>query len=251
MNHTELAHWQTQFITSVFAQETQAPNSGMAIYRNNLVLTHRASILMTFPRTCALLGDNTNIAIYEYLHAYGKSSYDWAECGEHFSQYLAQQPELTQQPYISDMASYEWQRQQINRAPSKRFNQSSIGMLSTHDWSDLYLDLAPGWVLFNSNYDIPTIFANTSHPTTSKVQSGSCQTWVCWRSDNAPQVILIPTDMTLLYAHASAMSLQALSDLATQARATQSESEELDFMAWLATLMQTKQLFGIREYPTP
>ena len=227
MNHTELAHWQSQFITSVFAQETQAPSSGIAIYRNNLVLTHRASMMLTFTRICTLLGDNTNIAIYEYLHAYGKSSYDWTECGEYFSQYLAQQPELVQQPYISDMAYYEWQRQQINRAPSKRFNQSSIGMLSTHDWSDLYLDLAPGWVLFSSHYDIPTIFANTSHPTTPKVQSGACQTWVCWRSDNAPQAMLIPSDMALLYA--PVMSLQALSDLGTQASATQSAEKKWNF----------------------
>ena len=238
MNHTDLARWQAQFITSVFSQDPQASNSGMAIYRNNLVLTHRASIMLTFSRTCALLGDNAHIAIYRYLTEFGKASYDWALCGEHFAQSLAQQPELAEQSYISDMAKYEWCRHQINRAPAKPFNQSSIGMLSTHDWSDLYLDLAPGWGLFSSDDDIPTMFVDALEKNTPPVLYGTHQTWVCWRSGNAPQQLIVPAQTQVLYQHASAMSIRQLADLA--------EVIDVDLMVWLALLMQTKQLFGLR-----
>ena len=246
MNHTDLAYWQAQFITSVFSQDPQASSSGIAIYRNNLVLTHRASILLTFSRTCALLGDNAHIAIYRYLTEFGKSSYDWAQSGEHFAQCLAQQPELAEQSYISDMAKYEWCRHQINRSPAKLLNQSSIGMLSTHDWSDLYLDLAPGWALFSSDFDIPTMFVDALEKNTSPVIHGTHRTWVCWRSGDAPQQLLVPTPSLLLYQHASSISIQQLSDLTEQIKNTDSNTDELDFMAWLASLMQTKQLFGLR-----
>jgi hypothetical protein len=243
MNHSELANWQAQFITSVFAQETRASSAGMAIYRNNLLLTHRASILLTFSRTCALLGDNAHVAIYRYLTEFGKSSYDWAQCGEHFAQCLAQQSELAEQSYISDMARYEWCRHQINRAPAKPFNQSSIGMLSTHDWTDLYLDLAPGWALFSSDYDIPTMFDNSLEKTAIR---RAHRTWVCWRNGNAPQQVIVPPDTHVLYQHASTMNIQQLADLTEQIKNKDLNTDELDFMAWLASLMQTKQLFGLR-----
>ena len=72
------------------------------------------------------------------------------------------------------------------------------------------------------------------------------RTWVCWRSGDAPQQLLVPTPSLLLYQHASSISIQQLSDLTEQIKNTDSNTDELDFMAWLASLMQTKQLFGLR-----
>lgn len=240
MDLAQLTDWQHRFISATFATDQQASSPGMAIYRNNLVLTHRASIMATFPRACQFLGENTHIAVYRYLVTYGKSSYDWADCGAHFAEYLALQPELAHLPHIAAVAQYEWHRQLLNRAPAKPFNQASIGLLGTHAWTDLYLDLAPGWSLFTSEYDTHSWY-NIPNNSAIPAKASTQHTWVCWRSAVKPQIAKVPMHTQVLYEHAAAMNIAQLAELAAIAT-----PEPLDWMAWLATLMQDKQLFGLR-----
>lgn len=238
MNITELNRWQGEFMTNVFAKHTQDHDNGMTIYRNNLVLTHRASLVMTFPKTCALLGDNVTPATHRFLTQHGKSTYDWAEIGAEFPAYLAAQPELSKQTYLSSVAQYEWGLHRLNRATHKPLNQSSIGLLQTHAWHELFIDLAPGWQLFYSEYDSPAMVNDNANA----FSFHTIRTWVCWRSDIAPQTQAIAPRWLIMYQHAATYSIHALSELATQ--------HDLPWLEWLEHLMHTQQLYGLIHKPT-
>ena len=239
MSNTDLAQWQNAFIATVFAHNAPASQDGMSIYRNNLVLTHQASLMSVFPHTTELLADGFKAAAYRYLNEYGKVHFDWAEIGADFAEFLTQQPELQRYPYISDLAQYEWLFHQANRAPRKVLQQRSIELLQQQDWQTLYLDLAPGFGLCSSDFDVVAMTDTHSYEAHFTPLPDPLM-WVCWRPALAPRSERIAAQWHLLYQSAASASLAQLAEIG--------RINQLDWLVWLEHLMRQQQLFGVFQH---
>ena len=90
---------------------------GMAIYRNNLLATAQQALAISFPTVLTLIGEGLfNYASRELLISSPPKHGDWALWGDDFPSLLTNLAQLSDYPFVADIAQVDRLRQQIGRA---------------------------------------------------------------------------------------------------------------------------------------
>ncbi|NOR70279.1 MAG: hypothetical protein GQ532_11415 [Methylomarinum sp.] len=85
-------------------------HSAVAIYKNAYQVRLIETLKADYPVLAALLGtDQFNELSMEYLSEYPSTSFTLRHFGRHLSQFLKQNAIYKKQPYLAEMADFEWQ----------------------------------------------------------------------------------------------------------------------------------------------
>ncbi|NMP31292.1 DUF2063 domain-containing protein [Thalassotalea sp. M1531] len=128
--------------------------TGIAIYRNNYLASVKRSLANSFPAIKLLLQDNFDVAASHFTEKVLRTNADWAEIGEQFPHYLAQEAALRQLPYLSDLAVMEMALFSAERASDNISSLASLALLEHHAIDTLSPIFAPGFTIISSNYPL-------------------------------------------------------------------------------------------------
>ena len=128
---------------------------GMAIYRNNLLATAQQALAISFPTVLTLIGEGLfNYASRELLISSPPKHGDWALWGDEFPTLLSNLVQLSDYPFVADIAQVDQLRQQSMRAKDSVIDQASLQLLATHDIDEVYIELTTSQLGMSSNYPV-------------------------------------------------------------------------------------------------
>ena len=128
---------------------------GMAIYRNNLLATAQQALAISFPTVLTLIGEGLfNYASRELLISSPPKHGDWALWGDDFPTLLSNLVQLSDYPFVADIAQVDQLRQQSMRAKDSVIDQVSLQLLATHDIDEVYIELTTSQLGMSSNYPV-------------------------------------------------------------------------------------------------
>jgi len=166
----EVAQQQKRLITTIFPSKenvdvTDFDPRGLAIYRNNLLATAQQALAISFPTVLTLIGEKLfNYSCRELLICSPPHLGDWALWGDNYPILLSDLTQLSNYPFVADIAQVDWLRQQSMRAKDSLIEQASLQLLATHDLDDIYVELTPSQFIMNSNYPVIEFWLSHQQP---------------------------------------------------------------------------------------
>lgn len=134
----------------------------LAIYRNNVRGNLVNALRVTFPGVWKLLGEEcANSVAYAFI--INKKNFPSSGClddwGEHFPEFLASLPELSELTYLEDYAIYEWNKQLIYNATGGKtlLETTALSAISEEDFARLRVYFTPCVSFFKSSSPIDQI----------------------------------------------------------------------------------------------
>jgi hypothetical protein len=262
---TALAHQQQALLEALFTQPGVCPaldawlqphtERGLMAYRANGHALAERSLRATYPVIAELLGDE-NLAplARELWHQHPPTRGDLAHWGDALPGFLRQHPQLTDLPYLADVAHIEWALHRAAGAPDADLDTASFARLSSEDPQHLALRLAPGTAVFTSPWPVASL-VGAHRPTDAdlhgdtppslqqaaeRLRDGVGESAVVWRQGLRPCMrACTRAEATLLQATLGGASLpEALDAIASQ-------DHELDLATWLAQAVQQGLLLGV------
>ncbi|HBY85095.1 MAG TPA: hypothetical protein DEO86_04400, partial [Colwellia sp.] len=95
-----------------------------------------------------------NYASRELLISSPPKHGDWALWGDDFPTLLSNLVQLSDYPFVADIAQVDQLRQQSMRAKDSVIDQASLQLLATHDIDEVYIELTTSQLGMSSNYPV-------------------------------------------------------------------------------------------------
>ena len=234
----ELHQLQTQL-------ESQATRGLMAYQANGHALAER-SLLAAYPVIAQLIGTGSfNAMARDLWHHHPPHCGDLAQWGDALPAFLADNEQLTEVPYLADVARVEWALHRAAGAPDADTDLPSFARLSTEDPDGLTLLLAPGTSLITSAWPVVSLVTahTTGGPTLAeagqRLRDRLGETALVWRQGWRPCVVACP-------AGALGM-LQALLHGAALTDALGQATADVDFSDWLTHAVHSGLVIGVAD----
>ncbi len=219
----------------------------MAYQANGHALAER-SLLGAYPVIAQLLGaDNFNGLARDLWHRHPPVCGDLAQWGDALPAFLADNEQLTEVPYLADVARVEWALHRAAGAVDAQADLQSFARLSHEDPAALMLVLAPGTALISSAWPVVSLVSAHTDRQPSLAEAGQRvrdrvgETAVVWRQGLRPCVAACP-------AHTSGV-LRALLAGATLPDALDQAGSEFDFSDWLTQAVHDGLVTGVTDAP--
>lgn len=145
----------------------------LQIYRNNFVLSLTEALEATFPVLKAMVGEEFFAQLAKaFIRQVPLEKAAIAEFGAALPEFMAQLDQLSDMPYLIDLARFEWLYSwRINRMPvALSFPYDALSQLSESDYDHLRFTLSPDLTLFESQWAIPELFQRVKPWLASQVQ---------------------------------------------------------------------------------
>ena len=223
--------------------EPQAARGLMAYQANGHALAERC-LLAAYPVIAQLLGqDNLNALARDLWHHHPPGYGDLAQWGDALPAFLADNEQLTEVPYLADVARVEWALHRAAGATDAQPDLHSFARLSSEDPQSLTLTLAPGTVLISSAWPVVSLFTAHTDSEPSLAEAGQRvrnrvgETALVWRQGLRPCVAACP-------AHARGV-LQSLLAGAALPDALGFAGPDFDFSNWLTQAVHSGLVIGV------
>lgn len=146
-----------------FIKETQSitAQQRLQIYRNSFIMGISEALAITYQHTCALVGqDFFNSISRAFILTAPPSENNIITYGLGFSEYLKHLPQLTNMPYISEMARFEWLLEQTSNLPleDKQLDISQLILLPEDKLEQLQFNIPTQMTLFYSKQNISHLY---------------------------------------------------------------------------------------------
>lgn len=215
--------------------------AGMAAYRANAGAAAGRALAAAFPTVQQLVGDEAFVAIARQLwRLHPPRRGDLAQWGEALPAWLAADPALAEEPYLSDVARVDLAVHHAEMAADAPFDPAGLARLADVDPATLRLRLAPGAALVVSPHPVATVWQahrgagdDRFAPVQAAFSAGRGETAFVWRRGWRGDVTAVTA--------AEAAFLAALIDGVTLAEALD-RSPDLDFEAWLLQALRQQWL---------
>jgi hypothetical protein len=163
---------QKQFSESLFYQhdqitevirETQSvtPEQRLQVYRNSFIMGVTEALAITYQHTLALVGEEffnsvsrafiiNNPPVENNIMTYGLG----------FNEYLASLPQLSEMPYIPEMARFEWLLEQTSNLPIEDniFDASQLASVQESEFAYIKFQVPAQITLYESEQDINHLY---------------------------------------------------------------------------------------------
>lgn len=145
--------YQQRLIDALFnqSQNPQTPHEDLSslpalkVYSNNYIESGIRALSITYRTVLGLISEESFRSLAAaYLHKYPKSCFDWADYGEHLSDFMFEIDEFATMPFLPELAAIDWRLLHIERAQNAVFDATSFGLLQTHNMEQLFFQAAPG-----------------------------------------------------------------------------------------------------------
>ncbi len=224
---------------------------GLRAYRSNGHALAERALGAAFPVIAQLLGEeNFGALARAFWHAYPPAHGDMGEWGLELATFVAQAPQLVEEPYLADVARTEWALHRAATCADAEIDAASFCLLVDCAPSGVTLVCSPAMQVVQSAWPVASIVqAHLSHVPNGperpalamageRLRNGVAETAVIWRRALKPMLREAePGEAALLAALQSGTSLQAALDAAPA----------LDFNAWLMPAVQSGLIAGARK----
>jgi len=130
------------------------------VYHNNYIENGIRALSISFPSVLGLLGEEAFRGLARlYLLQEPKQCFDWADYGEQFSLFMFEIDELSDMPFLPEIAELDWRILHIERAKDVDFNANSFSLLETEEPSQLRFILAPGIQIMQAMFPLKELYA--------------------------------------------------------------------------------------------
>lgn len=240
----------------LFSAQGPQTARGLAAYQTNGHALAERALLSVYPVVAALIG-HVNFAwlARDLWHAHSPQQGDLAQWGGALPDFLDQSTQLSDTPYLGDVARAEWALHRAAGAPDTLPDLASFARLTQEDPQGLTLMLAPGTTAIASRYPMASLTMAHLYGTPSlaevgqRLQEGCAEHAVIWRQGMRPRIARNdePTH-ALLRALLGGTSLpQAIDAMGHAASADQN----IDFSAWLIAAVTDGLVIGVRDHTGP
>ena len=231
---------------------------GLSAYRANGHAMAERALLAAYPVVAAVLGAESFAMLARALwHRRPPERGDLARWGSELPAFVQDDPQLTELPWLADVARVEWARHRAACEDDRWPDPTSFALLLQAQESDgLRLVLAPGLTTVQSQWPIASVVTAhldaeaTLDQAWRRCAEGVRETALVWRQGLRPRIASIePAAATLL------RLLQAGADLpgALEGACAVAEAsgDGFDFSAWLSTAVQEGIVLGATLDPHP
>lgn len=245
---------ETQLLSQLDGLSPQTPR-GLAAYRANGHAQAERSLLAAYPVVAALIGgDNFAMLARDLWHQHPPQCGDLTQWGDALPGFLQASEQLTDAPYLSDVARAEWALHSAAGASDAEPDLPSFARLGEEDPQGLALTLAPGTAVITSQYPVASLItahlfeAPSLDAAAQRLSDGRGEHALVWRQGLRPRVAGIDT--------AAAQLVQALlagADLPQAldaACAITDPNDAFDFSVWLNAAVTDGLVFGVHRQTT-
>ena len=221
---------------------------GLQAYRSNGQALAARALSAAFPVLTQMLGEDNLAALARaYWQTRPPVRGDIAQWGEDLPRFIADAPQLQEEPFLADVARVEWALHVAATAADVRADPASFRLLVELDPSQLLLVTGAGVDLVASPWPVASLVNAhlAGEPSLGQVSQwmleGRAEAALVWRESYRPRVReAAPGEAALVQALRAGQSLACGLDAAISADA------EFDFQAWLAPAVQTGLVVGAR-----
>lgn len=148
-----------QLAKSILDGQSSWQHSGVNIYRRNLLATAIRALEISYPTIFSLLGsDGMKALAANYLQVNFLHSGDWGEWGRHLPEWILLQPELSDLPYLSDVAKLDWFCHIVERSKDPSEDIDSILLLAAVDPGKLHLKPTTCFAVLSTDFPVLEIW---------------------------------------------------------------------------------------------
>ena len=226
---------------------------GLAAYQANGHVLAERSLLSVFPVVAALIGhDNFAWLARDLWHRHPPHRGDLAQWGDALPDFLDRSTQLSDTPYLGDVARAEWALHRAAGAPDTPPDMASFARLTQEDPQGLTLMLAPGTAVIASPYPLASLTTAHLYGTPSladvgqRLREGIAEHAVIWRQGLRPRIAWHDaTAHALLTALLAGAALPQAIDAMGHAAST---DQNIDFSAWLIAAVTDGLVIGVRDH---
>lgn len=220
---------------------------GLSAYRGNARATAERALASAYPTVLALLGEEALAVLARQLwRNRPPRAGDLARWGADLPDWLAQQPELHDWPYLPDCARLDWARQTAELAADAHFQPDSLALLGQVDPGQLVLHLRPGLSVLDSEWPVVAIWQahQGAEPSLDGLRTAlaaaRAETAAVWRTQWRAEVVTLPQTMSTWMQALAAEPQRPLSGSLAVADAG------FDLGAWLALALHHGWIWRVR-----
>lgn len=239
--HEDAMKMIAESVQPALAGEHFLTERGLKAYRSNAAELAPRTLAVSFPVLLQMLGEgNFGHLARGFWRASPPLRGDLARWGAELAGHIAMLPQLSDEPYLADLARAEWTLHAMATAADSLQDAGSFALLTQRDPAGVTLLLAPAQCIASS-YPIASII--TAHidgePALEEagrlLRQGVAQTALAWRQGFRPRLRVALAG--------EAPFIAALQEGASLADAL-AAAEELDFNQWLAPAAQSGLLLA-------
>lgn len=158
----------------------------LEIYYNAYRLRLLEILKNDFPKVHTLMGDKAFKVLGRlYIAAYPSQHFSTRYFGQRLAQFLNEESAYVKQPYLAEMAHFEWAlANTLDAADESPITLDYLKSVPPEQWGYLKIRFHPSLHLCNSDWDIPELWKAIEHqklPQSPQKQKGPL-TWICWRA---------------------------------------------------------------------
>jgi hypothetical protein len=228
------------------------------IYRNNLFENAARALAITFPTVESLMGRKAfRFLVAKLLQTESKTHFDWGEYGVGFPAVIAEQEDLIEFPYLSEVAEYDWLVHQTQRDADIFANPTSFALLQEQDLSTLSFVTSTGFTVrefwfpvielhqLANNHSLTSEEKDELQKSTTKliknaINQDKPRSLVMWRPDYKAKAEWLEDQS--LSAFILLMKQASTADIIAEV-----EAQGLDLTQWLSQIIESKKVIGIKQ----
>lgn len=132
------------------------PRTRIAVHRDGYPARIASSLAEAFPAVANILGDGSLAKLTNrFIRDDGCSEWNLNRIGRSLPEFLESDPLTHELPFLPDLAALEWAVFEcFHSAPGHEFDPSTIGALSSDDWTHARIVFRPGTAVVGSEWPI-------------------------------------------------------------------------------------------------
>lgn len=229
---------------------------GLAAYRSNGHAMAERALRAAYPVIAAMLGNPSfELLARDLWHTHPPRGGDLAQWGDALPGFLQANDQLSDVPYLGDVARAEWALHRAGSAADAEPDLPSFARLASENPQGLTLSLSPGTTVIGSRFPVASLV--TAHlfgdpslaEAAQRLRDGIGELALVWRQGLRPRIAAID-----LSAAALVQALQAGADLPgalDAACAADTEPPSFDFSAWLTAAVTDGLVIGVQRLTDP
>lgn len=177
-----------------------APKRGLQVYRANAGALAGRALAAACPTVAQLVGDESFAALARaFWAAAAPERGDIAMWGEALGDFIAEAPQLAEEPYLADVARLDWAVHVAQQAADSPTAPAGLELLGLADPAAIGLRLVHGTALLRSPHPVASIWlahrsdaADRFDPVRAAFARGGGESALVWRDGFRPAVSALP-----------------------------------------------------------
>lgn len=164
-----------------------APSLQLSVYTHAYRSRLREALAEDYPAVNMAIGDDTFTELLNtYIEHFPSRYFSLRDFGQHFSGFLAQHPIQPKQPWLTELAAFEWTlRSAFDAADAARLNEQDMAIVAPEDWPTMRFTVHPSLRFCQVNWNIAEMWkhlAATPPEEVEAVPEPTCA-WLVWRDE--------------------------------------------------------------------